>query len=71
MADQKPQIQLIAPLAPVVLVPGGKPQIQWQATDDYGLSAMVLEQVEGTRRSHANRTVVMSSESGREARLGG
>ncbi len=59
MPDQRPQIQLIAPLAPVILAPGGVPRIQWQATDDYGLSGLRLEKIEETREA-TNRTVVAS-----------
>ncbi len=57
LLDQPPQIQLVAPLAPVVLGPGSAPHIQWLATDDYGLGAMSLEQVEETREA-TNRTVL-------------
>ncbi len=61
LLDQRPQIQLIAPLAPVILGPGSAPRIQWLATDDYGLSAMRLERIEETREA-TNRTVIASWE---------
>jgi hypothetical protein len=61
MPDQRPQLQITAPLAPVVLTPGTAPRIQWGASDDYGLSALTLEQIEEAP-GVTSRTVVASWE---------
>ncbi len=59
MPDQRPHLQVLEPLAPVMLAPGAVPRIQWQATDDYGLSAIGIEQIEETRDA-TNRVMVVS-----------
>ncbi len=51
LADQPPRLQILVPQGPVVLAPGAVPTLQWVATDDYGLSQAVLEQIIETQSS--------------------
>ena len=43
--DKPPVIKIIAPAGNVTLAPGAVPSIQWEATDDFGLTKVAIEQV--------------------------
>ena len=43
--DRPPKIRIIAPAGNVTLAPGAVPSIQWEATDDFGLTKIAIEQV--------------------------
>lgn len=43
--DRPPAIQVAAPAGRTAIGAGASPQIQWTVSDDYGLSAVVLERV--------------------------
>jgi hypothetical protein len=58
--DKAPAIRIIAPLGKTVLAPGALPAIQFDVTDDYGLSRVVLQRVareEKTPAEGAGETV--------------
>ncbi|MEI8233265.1 MAG: hypothetical protein WCH57_01115 [Verrucomicrobiota bacterium] len=43
--DRPPTIKIIAPTGNVTLAPGAMPAIQWEASDDFGLTKVTVEQV--------------------------
>ena len=43
--DRPPTIKIIAPAGGATLAAGATPSIQWEATDDFGLTKVVVEQV--------------------------
>lgn len=45
LADRPPSIRVIAPLGRVALPAGGAPRLQFEATDDYGLSRLSVQRV--------------------------
>ncbi len=45
LPDRPPTIRLIAPLGRVALPAGGSPRIQFEASDDYGLSRLAVQRV--------------------------
>ena len=45
LVDRPPDIRVTVPAARTALPPGGRPQIAFEASDDYGLDRVVLEKV--------------------------
>ncbi|MBI3986973.1 MAG: DUF4175 family protein [Lentisphaerae bacterium] len=45
LPDKPPAVRVIAPATQTVLTPGSKPDIQFEASDEYGLSRIVLERI--------------------------
>lgn len=56
--DRPPTIRLIAPLGRVALPSGGTPRIQFEATDDYGLSRLAVQRVSRSATGPATNTVL-------------
>lgn len=51
LPDKAPLIRILAPAGRTVLASGAAPQIQWEITDDFGLSAVRLEQLAADSKS--------------------
>lgn len=45
LADRSPEIRVLAPAERTVLAPGAVPRIHWEASDDYALERVTLEQI--------------------------
>lgn len=58
--DKAPGIEILAPGGRASLPPGERPQIEFRVSDDYGLSEVVLEEVQPDDAKDARGTVVKS-----------
>ena len=53
LPDKPPAIRIVAPAAKTVLAPGATPGIQFEVTDDYGISSIRLEKIDLDERNPA------------------
>lgn len=56
--DRPPVIRIVAPVGRVALPAGGTPRIQFEVTDDYGLSRLALQRVLRSGREEATNAIL-------------
>ncbi len=62
--DQSPVIDITFPAGPVVLPPGEPPQIEFSVRDDYGISAVHLEQIDPGAKPDEHSDIVATWDPG-------